>query len=174
MERDYNKYDYQTIVAKIEKANRLIEDYASFGWKKIEECPHSIYENLIEITFEREHKIANKDDMQFLQVNYEYYINQIGRLERKKHKKSVIFGISMILIISMLILFAVFAPIKLTGTLAIILCSVYSFFALLFIILTIIILNVLIEKEKNIYDSKSKEYEIASRQICEQAKKLSR
>ena len=66
MERDYNKYDYQTIVAKIEKANRLIEDYASFGWKKIEECPHSIYENLIEITFEREHKIANKDDMQFL------------------------------------------------------------------------------------------------------------
>lgn len=174
MVKNYKEFDYQTIVVKTEKKEQLIDNYSSFGWTKIEEKPHKQFDNLVEITFSRPHIIENKDELQFLQVNLEYEVNREAKLIKNKHSKSLIFALSMMVLISMLIVFAIFSMIKLPMPLSIILCCIYSVFAVLFFALSWIILKKLLKKENVSFETNLKSCIDSVHKICERANVLTK
>ena len=102
-EKDFLNFDYQTIILKKEKADEVIESYSCFGWKVTEKTQHKQYENLIEVEFSRPHFIANKDELQFLQVNMECDINAHGKLERNKNSKTTSIAVCFGLLFSYLL-----------------------------------------------------------------------
>lgn len=170
MEKNHNEFDYQVIVAKKEKADELIKNYECFGWVAIDSNQHAQFENLVEIEFSRPHKIQNKDNLQFMQVNMEHYINQKGRLERKKHSKSLIWGLSSGIIAIFLIIFAVFSPIKVGGNVGITLCVVYAFLAFSILTLCGIGIAKLAKIEHFKFEKESKNCDNLISKICKQAK----
>lgn len=172
MDNNYNEFDYQTIVVKKEKADQITKDYASFGWQKIDDKQHKLYENLVEIKFQRKHKIVNKDDLQFMQVNYEHYTNLMARTEKNKHQKSLIFGLSMLVLIASLVALSVLSMQNFVGVIKIIVCSLCVLFDLIFIVLTCIIQPKIIKKEKIIFEQNVKECRDNINKICSTAKKL--
>lgn len=82
-----NELDNLTIYAKKEKVNEIISHYSSFGWIKVSEKDNNTFEDLVDITFQRKHKIKNKDELQLLQVHLEDKLNELGKAERHKHSK---------------------------------------------------------------------------------------
>ena len=172
MNHNYNEFDYQTIVVRKDKIEQVVSDYACFGWLKIEEQQHLLYENLLEVKFQRKHKIKNKDDLQFMQVNYEYYTNLMARSEKNKYKKSLIFGLSILVLLTSLISLAILSFQYFNGTIRIILASIAILFALVFVILTCLLQPKLIKKEKLIYKQRMKECKDAIDKICGLAKEL--
>lgn len=85
---DYNNLDKLDIYAKKEKANEVIECYEAFGWELQENTPNSKYEDTCELSFTRPHKIANKDYLQYNQIEMENILNAKGKLERYKNSKT--------------------------------------------------------------------------------------
>lgn len=172
MEKNHNEFDYQVIVAKKEKAGELIKNYGCFGWVAINSNQHAQFENLVEIEFSRPHKIQNKDNLQFMQVNMEHYINHKGRLEQKKHSKSLMLGMSTSIIAVFLIIFAVFSPIKVAGNLGIALCVLYAFLAISILTLCGIGIAKLTKIENFKFEKESKNCDNLISKICKQAKSL--
>ncbi|MBQ7327874.1 MAG: hypothetical protein IJX00_02805 [Clostridia bacterium] len=83
------------LYAKKSKLNLVEECYESLGWQKTAQEENKRYEDLVDLSFERPHKINNKDDLQLLQIHMEHHLNKLGRIERRKYFKSLIFGVSL-------------------------------------------------------------------------------
>ena len=105
---DYNNYDKTTIFVKKTMSKEILEHYKIFGWEIADENDNETYEDIIDITLIRPHKINNKDELQFLQVAMEEKFNKIGRLEKYKNAKTtslgLIFGIIGLVLITLGIL----------------------------------------------------------------------
>lgn len=93
--KNINNFDYQTIVIKKDKQEEMIKNYECFGWAVRQINQHKRYDNLVEVEFERNHFIKNKDDLQFLQVGMECDVNNLGRIERTRKLRSVIFVLGL-------------------------------------------------------------------------------
>lgn len=83
------------LYAKKSKLNLVEECYESLGWQKTAQEENKRYDDLVDLSFERPHKINNKDDLQLLQIHMEHHLNKLGRIERRKYFKSLIFGVSL-------------------------------------------------------------------------------
>jgi len=172
MKNNYKEFDYQTIVVKKEKSQDIVNKYEHFGWVKFEEKQHSQYENLLEVEFYRPHKIKHKDALQFLQVNMEANIINQGRLEKRKHSKSLITGITLGVVGIICAFDSILAFLHMKPLSAIILGSLFAFVSLLSLILIPITLKRLIKKEKKYYDQKQKEYTTSISEIINKAKEF--
>ena len=164
--------DYQTIVIKKEKAEDIIKKYECFGWVKLKEKQHPQYENLLEVVFSRPHKIANKDALQFLQVNMEVNIINQGRLEKTKHSKSLSLCLSLAFISLVCIVNAVLAILYMRPLNKIIVGSLFAIVGLTSLILIPIFLTKLLKKEKQEYQEKSKEYNNSIDNIVNKAREF--
>jgi len=103
-EKDIVNFDYLTVIINKEKKADVLENYACFGWEVIN-LKDINNATAMEIEFKRPHKIKNKDDLQYIQVNMESELNKIGKLEINKHSKSTAFGIVLgIISLSMIVL----------------------------------------------------------------------
>ncbi len=100
---DYNTYDSISLVLKKEALENMLSYYAELGWSEYERHEDSRYFDLIHVKLVRPHKIANKDKLQLLQVKLEAAVNRLGQDRRHKHSRSVIFGLTA-LVISLLFL----------------------------------------------------------------------
>ena len=83
------EFDNLTLYAKKHKVNEIINYYKSFGWKLIKQTANAHYEDIIDLDFERKHKIKDKDELQLLQVYLENNINKLGKIEQNKKSKIV-------------------------------------------------------------------------------------
>lgn len=110
-EKDIINFDYLTVIINKEKRADVLENYACFGWEVIN-LKDINNENTIEIELKRPHKIKNKDDLQYIQVNMESELNKIGKLEINKHSKSTIFGIVFGMISLLMIVLGLIISIK--------------------------------------------------------------
>lgn len=98
---NYNEYDQITVTTKTEKAEKIVGDYACFGWEKIDEVYDKVYSNVVHLTFMRAHRLKEKDELLYLQVCYEEKLNAVSDLERSKNAfSSVIFCVTLILAIT--------------------------------------------------------------------------
>lgn len=170
-EKNIKEFDYLTVEIKKEKAEEIIERYECFGWKIEDKRQNMFYENLYTVELCRHHQIANKDELQFLQVNMECDINDRGKLEKNKHAKSFIYSFSVgfvglvAVIISLLSIFQLM-NIKLIwgiiiGVLGAIMLASLPFY-----------LHRSIPKEKANFINKDKILNDSIENCCKQAKKL--
>lgn len=93
MEKNNNEFDTLTIFVKKIKAKAIIKDYENFGWSLKYESENNQYEDIVDLTFERKHKIKNKDELQLLQVYMEDKLNELGKLEKNKNPKTTALGL---------------------------------------------------------------------------------
>ena len=71
------------LYAKKSKLNLVEECYESIRKKKTAQEENKRYDDLVDLSFERPHKIKNKDDLQLLQIHMEHHLNKLGRIERR-------------------------------------------------------------------------------------------
>lgn len=167
MMKNNREFDTLTIYAKKDKAKEIVEYYKSFCWILTKESPNKLYEDLVDLTFKRPHKIENKDELQLLQVYMEENLNETARLERNKHSKTIALSLSFGVLSIMLLIFGslfccnIFANISLvTGIILVvigaIICIVLSIF-----------LPKLFKKEKLFFEQKHNEFTLQLEKIFE-------
>ena len=79
---DSNKFDTLNLFVKKIKRQDVVDTYTSLGWKLLTEKENDRYEDIIDLTFLRPHKIQNKDQLQLMQVYTEDNLNEIAKLEK--------------------------------------------------------------------------------------------
>ncbi len=169
-----NNYDFDklTIYVKKVKAGEIINNYKCFGWHLTLEEENSKYEDIVNLTFERKHKIKNKDELQLMQIYMEDKLNSLGKLERNKNPKTKTFGLTFgvlgLLFIIIGISFATKMIIGLTffQSIALLIIGIMSLTA------TIIVLPKLNKSEMISFEKNSTSLKTEIQEICSQASKL--
>ena len=93
MKNNYKEYDRITLLVKHNLSKEIIEYYKILGWELEKEDENKRYQDIVDLTLIRPHKIENKDELQLLQVYMEERINKLSRLERHKHSFSTSYGL---------------------------------------------------------------------------------
>lgn len=169
---DYKNYDVLNLYVKRNKLEDIINKYSIFGWELEKQEDNKQYEDIVDLTFVRPHKIKNKDEVQLLQVYMEERLNKVGQLERNKNAKTtslaLIFGVIGIALLSL-------------GALDLIFRFFGIWFAtdIVFLVLGIIlaltgafVVPKTYKKEKVDFDSKISVLELEIDNICERVKTL--
>ncbi len=94
-QNDYNNYDTLQLYVKKCKMDEIISRYKIFGWDVIESSDNAQYEDIVDITLLRPHKIDSKDELQLMQVYMEERLNAIAKIERNKHAKTTAIGLCL-------------------------------------------------------------------------------
>ncbi len=89
---DLEEYDHLYVTVRRDKLEALEFCYEQFGWEEVERQEHTVYENLLDMTFRRPHKIADKDELQLLQVHLEEALNAVGKYEKAPKKRTKAFA----------------------------------------------------------------------------------
>ena len=87
-------YDYLSLHVKREKLSEVKARYQVFSWEILSSSEHDFFGSIIELEMRRPHKIKDKDKLQFLQVQMEFLLNEQEKVQKYKHKKSSIFGLT--------------------------------------------------------------------------------
>ncbi|MGN0960723.1 MAG: hypothetical protein ACI4PF_00820 [Christensenellales bacterium] len=166
---DYDKLD---IYVKREK-QELIEDcYSKFGWKKLKVQDNARFDDVVDVSFEREHFIPHKDDLQLMQVHMEHYLNDIGVLENRKHAKSCIVGLCAGLFFVAMLIIGILLIAKTATTLSIIGGIIIIAIGLTTLILSNIKIIKIYKRECIEFDKKMTEMQCGLDEICEKAEML--
>lgn len=131
---DYKNFDKIVVTSKREKQQKIINDYALFGWEMIEVSDDETFSDLIHITFYRPHVIENKDELQYLQVFYEERLNKLSDLERRKNLLSSSLSVVMLVFLITLLVFFTLSLFKYSN---IILSILFFFFIVVLGFLTV-------------------------------------
>lgn len=168
---NYTEFDYLEILVKRGRVDQVIQNYGIFGWQIEQKDDNERYEDLVDLTFSRPHKIRNKDELQLNQVFMEENLNQYAKLEKHKHSKSISLGLGPGLIgFSAIVLavlgfasvlpFALWLSITLAAVGGIATALVFGF------------LPSIVKKEKISYNNKSKLLQEELQRILHKAQKL--
>ncbi len=90
--------DVIRIKVRKDAAEYLTECYGDFGWRLKREEPARIGKKTAHLTFSRPHYIADKDDLQLLQVRLEAALNNTGIIAAAKFHKAIFTAISLALL----------------------------------------------------------------------------
>jgi len=153
-EKDYSNFDYLSLTVKKESAEEVIASYGAFCWQETERKEDKQYHDVLHLTFKREHKINNKDRLQYLQVAFEALINERSQLKSRKHNKSnavistagALFGCVLVGIIALVL--------YINSTLAIVLGSVMVAFEAALALAGIFTFRRLRKKERKVYSDR--------------------
>ena len=164
--------DRLILYVKLSKVDEIVERYKLLGWNLVEKAENRLFEDLLDLTFERNHKIENKDDLQLMQIYMEDKLNAIGKVERRRHAKST----SLSLILGPLALVAI-----LTGLIVIFqvstafvwtIASILFSLALVCVVLLAVLLPRLIKKENKTFEKRNLILHTELDHICNRAKLL--
>lgn len=167
---DYHNYDKLTLFVKDDREENLIRIYKGLGYDLVSSVPNKRYNNIIDLTFVRSHKIKNKDKLQYLQVGLEIELNNIGRLEKNRHAKSMSVGLTIGAIAIMMIALGVYFILGAGLTSSKIGNLVMIVLGLLILGSELIILPKIIKKENENFEVKNKETNVKLEKIFEQIK----
>lgn len=170
--KNYDEFDYQTIVIKKEKVDEVIKRYECLGWKKTQISKNSQNSSLVEVEFSRKHFVENKDDLQLLQIYIESDLNQIGKLERYRHAKTTAIGLVFGLLLAGFLAAGISIFCLLANVFSWIGASVLLFAALAVLILELIYLPKLYKKEKEVFCEKVEKCKAELDFACSRAKIL--
>lgn len=171
--KTYNDFDTLKLFVKKDKYEEIVSNYKTFGWELAEKKENNKYEDIFDLTFERPHKIENKDELQLMQVYMEEKLNNLAKLERNKHPKTTSYGLIfgtfglLFLLNGLLHIFNITPSIGLVGGI------VMASFGLIFLISTAIVIPKLFKKENVYFETKSNQYKFEIVEICKKASSLS-
>lgn len=169
---DLNK-DWIKLSTKKNKQQEVEKYYAGFGWNKVEEQSDKIYEDIVHLTFNRNHKIKNKDELQLLQVKLNNSLNKIAKYEKYKNIKSKCLSLTINIICAILIIWGIIIPLKNLSVINIIISSILVILGLFGFIINGIIIEKLRKKELYNFNKILKLENSKIQNIYSQAKKLS-
>lgn len=156
---DYKNLDKLDIYAKKEKVDMVVDGYQSFGWELIENKENHKYEDTCELTFVRPHNIANKDELQYRQIEMENIMNSMGKIERNKVARTTTSYLCLGILSAIFIVMGIFTLLNSLSPLNIIL-AIASFVAgILCTLLTIFLTIKIYKREREHYKSSHKELE---------------
>jgi len=153
---DYKNFDYLTLYVKKKKVDEIKKHYKLLKWDILEEVENKKYEDIVDLTFFRSHKIDNKDKLQLSQVYLEEKLNEIGKLERHKHSQSLIFGLNFFIFILSLIFLGVSFCLKHSILWKLILGICLLYISVLLLVGGIVVLNKIYKREKERFSLKEK------------------
>lgn len=166
---DFNNFDKLNLFVKKSKHQDVVKSYTALGWELIEEKENNRYEDIIDLTFLRPHKLQNKDELQIMQVYMEDNLNEIAKLERNKHSKTTGLGLflgSVALLLFCWALYLIIKPQLLVIGIILIAVSIILF------VLEIIFLPKLFKKEKLSFNTKFTQLNSQIEEICKKANLL--
>lgn len=167
---DYNNYDRLDVYAKKEKTDKIIKCYECFSWCLICNEDNKRYADTCDLTFIREHRIANKDFLQYRQIEMENVLNKIGKLEKNKHSKTTVVGLCLGLLSACFVAGGVFLLYKYLFVLGILLLVLSVFFCLFTIYFTIKTYRY----EMELFEEENKSLNDLLTSICKSVKKETR
>lgn len=92
---DFNNYDRLTIIAKKAVYPEVLSSYAVFGWKEKNKKDDVSRGDIVHVEMLREHKIKNKDELQYLQVCFESELDKLSDAYTYKNAKSKAIAITV-------------------------------------------------------------------------------
>jgi len=140
-------YDYLTLYAKKNKVKEVVKNYEIFGWELVSEAENNKYEDILDLSFVRPHKINNKDELQLRQVYMEDRLNELGKLERHKNSKATAFGLIMGPLFLVLLIGAIYLFVKKVTLWA----GILSVLSIISLTLGLVFLPKIIKNEKKKY-----------------------
>lgn len=167
---DYKNYDRLDIYAKKEKVESITECYESFSWELKEKRENLRYADTIELTFVRPHKIPNKDDLLYDQIEMENTLNDLGKLKRNKHARSTTLGLTFGLLSLLAFVLGVRLFFLSSGTIKLILAGVLTGIGIVLGVCTGIISRRIFKTEELRYEKRSQELNDKLEKICSTAK----
>lgn len=90
---DYTAYDRLRVAVKKDKREEVVSRYRMFAWEQTDSREDGQYDDIEHLAFRRRHALPHKDRLQLLQVHMESALNALGKLERNRHARSLIFGL---------------------------------------------------------------------------------
>lgn len=150
---DINEYDTIRVFVKEKQADELADVYAAFLWEATEKKEHSRYDDVVDFSFRRPHKIENKDELQFLQVAAEHELDVRDKLDKNKHALSTSLGIFLGLLGGALVFFGLFLLFR--GAEATLPCFLLVLGAAIFICAAIAVRKIVLRENKRYFEKKS-------------------
>lgn len=169
---DYKNYDKLTLYVKKEKVKEVIRLYKGFNWQVETNVDNAKYEDLVDLTFAREHKIENKDELQLLQVYMEEKLNEVGKLQKNKHQKSLVFGLCFGVIGLVLAVFGLLFCLNIILNNCYALAISMIFIGLNFIVICGLFVPKIVKKEKIYFKQNNKSLQMEINDIWEKALSL--
>lgn len=167
-----NNMDSLKIFAKKGKCADIVEKYNCFGWKLSEKSENDRYEDIVDLTFARPHKIENKDELQLFQVYMEDDLNAIAKLERNKHAMATAFGLFFFPVALILIGFGILFCLNILPVLGLIGGICFCAVGVIIAAVAGILLPKIIKKEKTKFEQSHGKLNKQLEGICEKAKGL--
>lgn len=165
-------FDTLTLYIKKARASKIIDNYKTFGWELVNEKENNQYEDILDITLKRPHKIENKDELQLMQVYLEDKLNSLAKLEKNKHPKSTSFGLIFGVFGTFLILLGALFGFKVLAGASLPISIFLSFIGIFFLLLTLIFIPKIYSKELKDYNQKHLMLEKDTKDICKKASEL--
>lgn len=150
---NYNDFDTLHVYVKRQKFDEIVQYYSYFGWKLEDKSDNTRYEDLIDVTFIRPHKIKNKDELQLLQVYLDERLNSIGKIERFRYSRTKSLGISFAVFGVLFIVLGVLNMLNVLTFLGFATGMIFSIVGTL-IILGLVFLPKIFKTEKTNYEKK--------------------
>lgn len=170
--KNYNDFDTLKLYVKKNKVDDLKKSYSCFGYELTSESPNNKYEDIVDLEFERPHKISNKDELQLLQVYMEENVNKLAKTEKNKHSKSTIFGLIFGPLCLAFVLFGAYLVLKVQTPLGLIFGVVSIILGIAVGIVTTIVSIEISKKEKITFEEIKNQLNSNTSEICAKAKKL--
>lgn len=172
MKNNYKEYDSLTLYVKKNKVKQVIEYYKVFKWELISETENKRYEDIVDLTFSRPHKIDNKDELQLQQIYMEEKLNEIGRLEKHRHSAITSLGLCLGVLALACILVGVWCEFKIKSIWGIIISIFIIVIGVGIIVAEAIVFPKIYKKNDIKYNKRHKELEDEINNICAKVKTL--
>lgn len=161
--------DILTLYVKKDKVQQVVQYYKNFGWDIVKQTNNDWFIDLMDLTFARESKIKNKDELQLLQIYMEEKLNTQAKLENYKAPKSFMLGSS----VGLLVLFLIIIGIIFITKSSFVLGTIFVFIGISVAIFVMIIIPKLYKIEKLAHDRKIRILSYQIQKICKRAVMLS-
>lgn len=156
--KDYWNYDYIDLSVKTDRVEEVVLAYNNLGWQEIERYADKQYKDVLHLSFKREHKLADKDELQYLQVSYERLINKRNTREFKMHDKSSIVLTCICVLLTMFFVLAFLALSKHDGL-------IYRILLIVLIFASIIAVALALKLNKKMRNNEKEKQENYAREI---------
>lgn len=166
MKEEIFNYDNLTLYVKKNKVEEIVQHYKIFGWQLVKSVENDRYEDLVDLTFVRPHKIVNKDDLQLYQVYMEEKLNEAAKTQRRRHLCSTLFAFNVGLIGLTLIILGIITLTTLT-ILNVAGGIVFVCLGTMFFLVEALILPKIVKKENKKYAKKKQSLDEEIDSICE-------
>ena len=165
-------FDRLDVFAKKDKLELIEKCYSRFAWEKVQVSDNTRYEDLVDVTFQRAHKVPHKDDLQLMQIYMESCLNRIGRLESTKHSRSTILGLALGIFSLAMCGLGLWLIISIATTLSIIFGAIAVAVGVALLVLTTLLSVRLFKRERGDFEDKKAKLDGELESICSKAEQL--